>query len=293
MGTNDGLRMSDVRRCLVGLWHPLLAHVVLGTCMFGAACAAQAQVATDDAASASAPTTVAAPVAPTRAAPMRKPASAAATSLNAPTQWTALTISQRSLLNPLAADWAELSDIQRTKWINATPVLASLSEPELKRLHERMRDWARLTPAERRDARVGFQVAKQVGAEERQARWDAYQALPPEKRQELIDKANARRQAQMLIAPQAPKALSSTAKSNIVPPAPKLVTPTPVTGTVILAKPGASTVLITRSAIQPSHHAVGEAKVVADPTLVDAKTLLPKSLKAPNPGLAGPAQPQS
>ncbi|MGM9481269.1 DUF3106 domain-containing protein [Roseateles sp. NT4] len=198
---------------------------------------------------------------------------------SAPT-WQALTPAQRDLLAPLAKDWDTLGPNQRSKWLNATPRLAALPAPELARLHERMRDWAHLKPGERVDARIGFQVAKQVDAEQRQAKWEAYQALPPEKRQELADKAVARRQAQTKAAGSVPKTLEAAPKSNIVPAAPKLLTPTPVAGSLIQAKPGATTVLITRGFVLPAHHAAGETKVVADPALVDPKTLLPKSLRA-------------
>lgn len=211
------------------------------------------------------------------AQPVLPPVSALAP---APT-WQALTPAQRDLLAPLANDWDRLGPTQRSKWLNATPRLAALPAPELARLHERMRDWAHLTPSERASARVSFQVAKQVDAEQRQAKWEAYQALPPEKRQELAEKAAARRQAQGKATGPNPKPLVAAPKSNIVPAAPKLVAPVAVAGSLVQAKPGATTVLINRAPIQPSHHAAGEAKVVADPALVDPKTLLPKSLKAP------------
>jgi hypothetical protein len=191
-----------------------------------------------------------------------------------------LTPTQRELLAPLAKDWDKLGPNQRSKWLNATPRLAALSPTALARLHERMRDWAHLTPGERVDARIGFQLAKQVDAEERQAKWEAYQALPPEKRQELAEKAVARRLAKATKpAPKAP--LPAGPKSNLVPAAPRLVTPVAVTGGLVQAKPGATTVLITRGLAVPAHHAAGETKVVADPALVDPKTLLPKSLKTP------------
>lgn len=224
------------------------------------------------------PSSTAVPAAskPRPVAPVMAPVSALA---SAPT-WQALTPAQRDLLAPLAKDWDKLGPNQRSKWLNATPRLAALPAPELARLHERMRDWAHLTPAERVDARVGFQVAKQVDAEERQAKWEAYQALPPEKRQELADKAAARRQAK--VAAPAPKPpLAAGPKSNIVPATPKIVTPVPVAGSLVQAKPGATTVLITRGLARPAHHSAGEAKVVADPSLVDPKTLLPKSPKTP------------
>lgn len=274
MVKNDWMRMSRAARILSALSR-LLITLLLGAAGFSAFAQAQEAASAPEAAAA-----VAKPAAAARpAAPVVPPVSA----LAPPPNWQGLTPVQRDLLAPLAKDWDKLGPNQRNKWLNAAPRLAALPPEELARLHERMRDWARLTPAERVDARVGFQVAKQVDAEQREAKWEAYQALSPEKRQELAEKAAARRQAQTKAKPVglAPKALVAAPKSNIVPAAPKLVTPIPVTGSLVQAKPGATTVLITRGLSLPAHHAAGETKVVADPALVDPKTLLPKSLKTP------------
>lgn len=256
----------------------LLITLLLGAAGFSAFAQPPEAASAPEAGLASTPAAAVAPAPVARpAAPILPPVSALAA---APT-WQSLTAAQRDLLAPLASDWDKLGPTQRSKWLNATPRLAALPAPELARLHERMRDWAHLTPSERANARISFQVAKQVDAEQRQAKWEAYQALSPEKRQELAEKAAARRQAQTKATGPNPKPLAAAPKSNIVPAAPKLVSPIAVTGGLIQAKPGATTVLITRSLALPSHHAAGEAKVVADPALVDAKTLLPKSLKAP------------
>lgn len=261
----------------------LLTTLLLGAAGFSAF----AQV--PEAPAASAPDTGAAAVAapappPPASAPMVRPAAPVlppVSALAAAPTWQGLTPVQRELLAPLASDWDKLGPTQRSKWLNATPRLATLPPAELARLHDRMRDWAHLTPSERANARVSFQVAKQVDAEQRQAKWEAYQALPPEKRQELAEKAEARRKAQTKATGPNPKPLTAAPKSNTVPAAPKLVAPFAVTGSLVQAKPGATTVLITRGLALPSHHAAGESKVVADPSLVDPKTLLPKSLKAP------------
>lgn len=255
----------------------LLTTLLLGAAGFSAFAQALDAASAPESAAASAPAPAApAPVA-RPAGPVLPPVSALAA---APT-WQSLTPAQRDLLAPLASDWDKLGPTQRSKWLNATPRLAALPAPELARLHERMRDWAHLTPSERANARISFQVAKQVDAEQRQAKWEAYQALPPEKRQELADKAAARRKAQTKATGPVAKPVAAGPKSNLVPAAPKLVAPVPVNGSLIQAKPGATTVLINRGLALPSHHAAGESKVVADPALVDAKTLLPKSLKAP------------
>eukprot|EP01031_Cornospumella_fuschlensis_P011155 gene11155-13642_t len=92
------------------------------------------------------------------------PVMPAVSALAAPPTWQSLTPAQRSLLAPLERDWDSFGPNQRSKWLSAAPRLAVLPPAELARLHERMRDWAHLTPAERVDARIGFQVAKQVDA---------------------------------------------------------------------------------------------------------------------------------
>ncbi|MDR7297649.1 hypothetical protein J2X16_002998 [Pelomonas aquatica] len=255
----------------------LLLALLLSAAGFSAfAQASDAATAPDAAASAAAN-----PVAPaSKARPLAKPVAPAALS-TPPATWSGLTPKQQALLAPLERDWAGIEDSQRSKWLSATLTLATMSGEEIKRVHDRMRDWSRLSPAERVNARIGFQVARQLTAEQREARWEAYQALPLAERQALADKAIARRQAQAAAPVRAPKALAAQPKSNIVPAAPKLVAPTAVTGSLVQAKPGATTVLMTRAVAVPRHQVAGQAKVIADPDLVDPNTLLPRIRKTP------------
>lgn len=279
MGKNDRMRMTRAASTLPAT----LPRLLLALLLSAAGLSAFAQ-ATD--AAASAPDTGASAAAGRASArPLVKPVAPAALSVP-PATWSGLTPKQQALLAPLERDWADISDSQRSKWLSATPTLATMSGEEIKRVHDRIRDWTRLSGAERVNARIGFQVAKQLTAEQRQARWEAYQALPLAERQALADKAMARRQAQAGSPVRAPKSLASQAKSNIVPAAPKLVAPTVVAGSLVQAKPGATTVLMTRRPALPGHHSAGETKVVADPALVDPKTLLPRSLKAQQPASA-------
>lgn len=275
MGKND--RMFMIRAATPPPARPprLLMALLLGAAGLSAfAQAPDAASAPEAAISASRP---AAPA----VKPRPLPKSVAPTSLGAPpAKWSGLTPKQQALLAPLERDWADISDSQRSKWLSATPTLATMSGEEIKRVHDRMRDWAQLSTADRLNARIGFQVARQLTAEQRQARWEAYQALPAEERQALADKALARREAQA--APRtSPKTMEAKPKSNIVPTSPKLLPSVPVTAGLVQAKPGATTVLISRRPTPPRHLAVGETKVVADPALVDPQTLLPRSLKAP------------
>lgn len=229
---------------------------------------------------------VAEPASSTAQRPPAKPVVPTALS-TPPATWSGLTPKQQALLAPLERDWPGISDTQRSKWLSATPTLATMSGEEIKRVHDRMRDWAQLSTTDRLNARIGFQVARQLTPEQRQARWEAYQALPAAERQALADKGLARREAQALPRT-APKATEAKPKSNIVPAAPKLQPSVPVTTGLVQARPGATTVLISRSAALPGHLIVGDTKVVADPKLVDPKTLLPLSLKTPAAAASSP-----
>jgi len=60
---------------------------------------------------------------------------------------------------------------------------------ERQRIQERMSEWARMTPEERGRARLQFQEARQISPQQRQARWDAYLALPEEERRALATSA--------------------------------------------------------------------------------------------------------
>ena len=142
-------------------------------------------------------------------------------------------------------------------------------------MHERMRAWARSSPAERQQARIAFHAAQQMAAGQRQAKWEAYQALPPEKRQELAAKAAQKLKAKPLARHVAANE-SPQPKSNLVP---AVLTAQPikvVAPSILQAKPGATTVFITQMKTLPAHQQAGQTKVYADPDLVDSKTLLPK-----------------
>ena len=280
MGKNDRMRMTRAATTLPVTPPRLLIALLLS--------AAGLSAFAQGAGVASAPESAASStVTPAGGKPRQLAKPVAPTALSSPpANWGGLTPKQQALLAPLERDWPGIPDSQRSKWLSATPTLATMSGDEIKRVHDRMRDWAQLSASDRLNARIGFQVARQLTAEQRQARWEAYQALPAEERQALADKALARREAQA--APRAaPKPMEAKPKSNIVPATPKLLPPVPVTGGLVQAKPGATTVLISRGTALPLHLSVGDAKVIADPSLVDPKTLLPRLLKtAPAPASA-------
>ncbi len=103
--------------------------------------------------------------------------------------WKQLTSSQRRALAPLSETWNTLSEVQKSKWLALSQNFAKLSESEQAKLHDRMSDWALLSPQQRTQARLNFAEAKDLTAEEKEARWQAYQALSSEEKKELARSA--------------------------------------------------------------------------------------------------------
>ena len=143
-----------------------------------------------------------------------------------------------------------------------------------------MREWAKLSPRERSDARMHFQEAKQVPAQDRQARWKAYEALSPEQKQQLAVKAPVgptpdatRKSGAASVGNEKP---APQAKSNIVPNPAFSASPKAVTPAVVQARPGATTTLITKRPTPPGHQQTGMPKIAATPEFVNKATLLPQ-----------------
>jgi len=221
-------------------------------------------------------------------------------------RWKSLSAAQRQALAPLEKEWSHLDQQRRLKWLEIASRFSSLPTDEQARMQERMSSWAKLSPVERSRARLIFQQAQQITPESRQAKWEAYQALAPEQRQELADKAAERTLAtnapigalqakhEKRLAAATKPALADQAKSNLVPERANAPLPKSVTPTLIQKKPGATTMLINQTATPPAHQQSGTTKIVAAPDLVDALTLLPKrvaaSANAPEPAVATPAR---
>ncbi len=280
MRKNDRMRMTRAASTLPALLRLSMALLLSAAGFSAFAQAADAASAPEAAASVAAVTTPPLPPAITKPRPLTKPATPTALS-EPPATWAGLTPKQQALLAPLERDWPAISDTQRSKWLSATPTLATMSGEEIKRVHDRIRDWTMLSGSERLNARIGFQVSRQLTPEQRQARWEAYQALPEEERKALAEKAMARRQALAEAPARSAKPLVQRPKADAAPTAPQLVTPTLVTSTLVQAKPGATTVLITRDIARVRQQAAGQVKLPADPSLIDPHTLLPKPRKTP------------
>ena len=198
-------------------------------------------------------------------------------------RWNELKPAQRAALKPLEHDWSGIDATRKQKWIEMSGRFQKMSPDEQARLQARMNEWTKLSPQERGTARLNFQEAKQLPAQDRQARWDAYQALPPEKRRELAERAKPPTDAARKNAAAVPHNGDSKpgrdapqAKSNIVPNPAFAAPPKPVAPTVLRAGPGATTTLISKRPAPPSHQQTGLPKIAATPEFVNKSTLLPQ-----------------
>ena len=193
--------------------------------------------------------------------------------------WASLTPFQQSALAPLKKDWQVIDAPRKQKWLEIAARLPSMPPEERQRIQERMTEWARMTPEQRGRARLQFQEARQISPQERQARWDAYLALPVEERRALANSAQTVPKARTaaIRSPAGEPSTASMQKNNIVAvPANKAVSTT-VAPTVVQAKPGASTTLISKTASPPAHAQIGQPKITVGQDKVNRSTLLPRA----------------
>lgn len=193
--------------------------------------------------------------------------------------WNSLTAAQKQVLAPLQRDWSSIEPARRQKWLEVAARYPQMPQDERERLQARMSEWARMTPAQRGAARQQFQEARRVSDEERQARWQAYQSLPPEERDRLAERAKPAARAKAAearaVAASQADATANNTKRNIVR-APAQPAPRVLNAGVQQARPGATTTTLTTRAAPPMHNQAGLPKIVATPNFVDPQTLLPQ-----------------
>jgi Protein of unknown function (DUF3106) len=205
------------------------------------------------------------------AAPARAGSRPVAAAAEQGVKWRELKPAQQATLKPLEREWAVISSPHKQKWLELSTRFPSMTPAEQARVQERMAEWARLTSQERSQARLNFQEAKQLSPQDRQQRWDAYQALSPQQRQEL-----AARAAPPASPARADKRELPQAKSNIVPNPALAAPPKAIAPSVVQARPGATTTLITKRPAPPVHQQTGLPKIAATPEFVNKATLLPQ-----------------
>lgn len=130
-------------------------------------------------------TAMLAPSAPAHAQSARTPPSKPV----AKPAWHDLGERQQRALEPLAGIWDELTEQHKRKWLLIVRDHAEMSASDQEVLRSRMNEWARLSSRQRDQARLNFADAKRLPADERKAKWEAYQALSEEERSRLAASA--------------------------------------------------------------------------------------------------------
>jgi len=200
--------------------------------------------------------------------------------------WATLTPAQQTTLAPLRTQWSTLDASRKAKWLVVASRFPSMPVAERDRVQARMTEWARMSPSERGRARQNFQELRNLPAGDRQALWDAYRALPEDQRRALAQRSMPAASAADARVP---------GKRNVVNTAAQMQGKA-VSPTVVQAKPGATTTLVTRRPAPPVHHQPGLPKIAATEGFVNPSTLLPSrgpqgaaavpvSASSPDPGL--------
>lgn len=216
---------NKVRNALIGLGAVAVAAISwVGAHPPQAAKPAAAPVA---AAPASAPSAAKAHSAG-RAATPKSPAKSADKPL-----WAELTHSQQEALQPLgAAEWDQLESLRKHKWLDIANRYSSMKPDEQQRVHERMREWVKLSPEQRRVARENYARSKKIEASQKSAQWEQYQQLPEDEKRRLANAATlaaARRQLAKLPGPtqEQGKSIPPIKAGVVTPPASPAVTTPP------------------------------------------------------------------
>ena len=220
-----------------------------------------------------------------------RPVAATAPDTSGPA-WPALNAQQRSVLAPLQRDWHTIDAARKAKWLEVAARFPSMPAEERQRVQERMAEWARMTPAERGRARLNFQESRQLTREQKQQRWEAYQALPDDQRRALAERARPAAD-QRKTAGAAPALDAAVPKKTPQPARAAASAPLvkPVAPTIVQAKPGATTTLMTRRAEPPAHQKPGQPKIAAKPDQVNSQTLLPQLGPQATAAASAPRQP--
>ncbi len=167
--------------------------------------------------------------APVSQAPAPAPAPApAAAAVKPPVQkapekplWNTLTRPQQIALEPLAGEWDRMEGVRKQKWLDIANRYSSMKPDEQVRVHERMRDWLKLTPEERRVVRENYTRTKKIGPGQKSEEWEKYQQLPEEQKRKLAaDAAMARGKKQVANLPPAAQSSVKTVEplKRTVPP---------------------------------------------------------------------------
>ena len=112
-------------------------------------------------------------------------APASTTAAQPHSRWSRLSASEKAALAPLAEQWAQISETQRSKWLTIARNFDQISPAEQQVMQARMKEWVKLSPVQRNQARLNFNTLQGVSKDEKKTRWDEYQALSEAEKRKL------------------------------------------------------------------------------------------------------------
>lgn len=104
--------------------------------------------------------------------------------------WRELSRKQQAALAPLQPEWDHLEGMRKRRWLELSARFASMSPAEQERVHDRMREWMRLTPEQRNLARENFNKTRRLDPGRKAATWESYKQLSEEEKRKLARSGN-------------------------------------------------------------------------------------------------------
>jgi len=139
--------------------------------------------------------------------------------------WGELTAAQQQALAPLANDWDKIESFRKKKWLEIGNKFSSMKPDEQQRVQDKMREWTKLTPEQRRIARENYTRTKKLGSDQKSAEWQQYQQLPEEQKQKLAIDAEKKKRVANLPSPHNKNKVVPSIKSTPKPVLEQSVTP--------------------------------------------------------------------
>ncbi len=102
--------------------------------------------------------------------------------------WSELTPAQHEVLAPLEPQWNALPSAKKRSWLKLADRVPRMKPADREKAQARIREWATLTPEQRRLARNNYRLAKTLDKEEREASWEQYNTMTAE--QQSVLRAN-------------------------------------------------------------------------------------------------------
>lgn len=113
--------------------------------------------------------------------------------------WANLSAEEKTILSPLAEEWDAMELQRKKKWLGVAQRFSSMTPDEKARIQLRMKEWAKLSPEERKTARDSFTSIQKAPQEHRDSmketikqQWQQYLELP-ESEKERLRNESARR----------------------------------------------------------------------------------------------------